>query len=239
MNERKDNIYIYLWEELNTVYIGRTIDPKRRHRQHKNRERERTYQFSSKYGIEHPPMIILEENLSINNGVEREKYWIKYYKENKQYIVLNKSNGGELGSLGDSNEEKRKEYLREYYRNNKEKYIESGRKYRQNHLEKIRERNRIRYYKKHLKHDPLTEEEKKKKQKEYYEKNKNRIKERYQKNKDKIKDYQKEYREKNAEKYKEYKKNHKEKTAKYHNKYRETHKEQIRNYNKKYRENHK
>ena len=162
--DRKDFIYVYIWEELNTIYIGRTIDPKRRHRQHRSKEKEKTYQFSSKYGIEHPPMIILEENLSIEKGVEREKYWIEYYKENKQYKVLNKSNGGELGSLGESNEEKRKKYLKEYYQKNKEKYIERGKKYRKEHAKELREKNRIRslkrYYKNHKPYKPLSEEEK-------------------------------------------------------------------------------
>lgn len=181
MDKRKDSIYIYIWEELNTIYIGRTIDPKRRHRQHKNRERERTYQFSSKHGVQHPPMIILEENLSVEEGVEREKYWIKYYKKNKQCVVLNKSNGGELGSLGESNEEKRKEYLRQYYLNNKKKYNESNKKYREKNKEEIKIKDRIR-------------------NKQYYQNNKEkcnqRKKEYYLKNKKRINEYQKQYREK-------------------------------------------
>lgn len=188
MSERKDNIYIYIWEELNTIYIGRTIDPKRRHRQHKNRERERTYQFSSKYGVEHPPMIILETNLSVDSGVKREKYWIQYYKENTQYIVLNKSCGGELGSLVESNEEKRKEYLKKYYQNNKEKYRERERKYRQEHLEEIREKDRKRYYKNRTPYKPLSEEEKKIRKKESKKKYRNTHKE-------EIKKYNKTYRE--------------------------------------------
>ena len=188
MSERKDNIYIYIWEELNTIYIGRTIDPKRRHRQHRSRERERTYQFSSKYGVKHPSMIILETNLSIDNGIERERYWIDYYRKNTQYNVLNKSYGGELGSLGESNDEKRKQYLKEYYQKNKEKYRESERKYRQKHLEKVREKDRIRYYKNKTPRRLLTEEEKKIKSKEYKKKYR-------ETHKDKIRTYNKLYRE--------------------------------------------
>ena len=43
MKENRDNIYIYLWEEFNTIYIGRTVNPKGRHYAHKTRESERTF----------------------------------------------------------------------------------------------------------------------------------------------------------------------------------------------------
>ena len=42
MKENRDNIYIYIWEKFNTIYIGRTVNPKGRHSQHKTREREKT-----------------------------------------------------------------------------------------------------------------------------------------------------------------------------------------------------
>ena len=66
MKENRDNIYIYIWEELNTVYIGRTVNPKGRHYQHKHRESEKTYQFSSENHVEHPKMTILENDLSLD-----------------------------------------------------------------------------------------------------------------------------------------------------------------------------
>ena len=52
---------------------------------------------------------------------------------------------------------------------------------------------------------------KKQYQKEYYEKNKDKIKEYYEKNKDKIKEVKKEYREKNKDKIKEYYEKNKDK----------------------------
>lgn len=39
MEEKFDNIYIYLWEEFDTIYVGRTKNPKSRHYAHKTRER--------------------------------------------------------------------------------------------------------------------------------------------------------------------------------------------------------
>ena len=82
MEGKFDSIYIYLWEEFNTVYVGRTINPKGRHYQHKHRETELTYKFSSEHHVEHPKMIIIENDLTIEEGVEREKYWINEYREN-------------------------------------------------------------------------------------------------------------------------------------------------------------
>ena len=110
MKDKLDSIYIYIWEEFNTIYIGRTVNPKGRHYAHKNRESERTYQFSSEHGVEHPPMIIIENDLTLEEGVEREKYWINYYREDGRYEVLNKTNGGEIGGqLSTLTEEEKKE----------------------------------------------------------------------------------------------------------------------------------
>ena len=97
MSNKRDNIYIYLWEEFNTVYVGRTVNPKSRHYQHRHIPTEKTYQFSSEHGVEHPKMIIIENDLSIEEGIEREKYWINEYRENSPYNVLNKTKGGEVG----------------------------------------------------------------------------------------------------------------------------------------------
>ena len=98
--EKRDNIYIYLWEEFNTIYIGRTIRPKSRHYQHRHIITDTTYKFSSEHHVEHPKMIIIENDLTVEEGIEREKYWIEYYRNETQYNVLNKTKGGETGTSG-------------------------------------------------------------------------------------------------------------------------------------------
>ena len=98
MEEKVDNIYIYLWEELNTVYIGRTKNLKVRNSQHKNRKTEKTYKFSAENNVEHPNMVILEKGLTISEGVEREKYWIEHYRNETNYNVLNIRQGGQIGN---------------------------------------------------------------------------------------------------------------------------------------------
>ena len=109
MEGKFDSIYIYLWEEFNTVYVGRTINPKERHRAHKNRDTELTYKFSSEHHVEHPKMIIIENGLTIDDGKEREKYWINEYRENSPYIVLNKTKGGEIGGITKLTDEEREQ----------------------------------------------------------------------------------------------------------------------------------
>lgn len=210
MDKKRDNIYIYLWEEFNTVYVGRTVNPKGRHYQHKHREKERTYKFSSEHHVEHPKMIIIENNLSIEEGVEREKYWINYYKNESNYDVLNKSKGGQVGhekiytdeelkehqkEYREKNKENRKIKKKEYYQRNKEKIIEKQKKYYNNNKEKILEKNRN-YYQEN-------KEAKKEKQKLYTINNKEKIRERQKKyydlHKEDIENYRKKYREEHRE----------------------------------------
>jgi hypothetical protein len=185
MTQKKDNIYIYLWEEFNTIYIGRTVNPKSRHYQHKHRENESTYTFSSEHHVEHPKMIIIENDLTIEEGIEREKYWIEYYRKNSCYLVLNKSCGGQIVRNHKYTKEELKEHRKKYYEKNKERL----KKYQKQHYE-----------------------ENKDKAKEYYEKNRSYISERrkdydkmyYEKNKENIKKYRdlhKEERRANSKKY--------------------------------------
>ena len=146
MDERRDNIYVYLWKELNTIYVGRTVNPKSRHYQHRHIPTERTYQFSSEHHVDHPKMIIIENDLTVEEGLEREKYWINEYRENSTYEVLNKTCGGQVGELSTlTDEEKKKErneYMKEYKKRNKIKTKELDRKYRETHKEEIRELNK-------------------------------------------------------------------------------------------------
>lgn len=231
MKENRDNIYIYLWEEFNTVYIGRTVNPKGRHYQHKHRESERTYQFSSEHHVEHPKMIIIENDLSIEDGVEREKYWINYYRNESGYYVLNKSRGGQIGGqlkpLALTDEEKKersKQYKREYNKVHKEE----RKIYNASH----REQRRI-YYEKN-------KEKIKEAQKRYYEEHKNEMLKKRNINKEYLREYWKEYKEKNDEKIKEKDRKryilNREKRLEYGKKYREEHREELLAKRRAYRE---
>lgn len=199
MDKKSDNIYIYLWEEFNTIYVGRTINPKSRHYTHRHREAERTYQFSSEHHVEHPKMIIIESDLTIEEGVEREKYWINYYKNNTNYNVLNKSEGGQRGrqrnKLSDEEREKRRKIslnksMKKYKEENKEKLIEYRKVYYQQNKEKFYEnrKDKVKEY-----------------QGKYYRENQDKIKKYREEHNEKIREYRKKYYINNKEKFKKVK----------------------------------
>lgn len=186
MSNKKDNIYIYVWEEFNTIYIGRTVNPKSRHQAHRTRSTERTYKFSSEHGVEHPKMIIIENDLSVEEGVERERYWINEYRNNSYYNVLNKTPGGEVGNVGNKilTEEERLQNNREcskrHYHNNREKELAKNKKYCELHHQE-----RCAYFKEYKKE-----------------------------HKEEIKAYQESIKERRAEYMREYRKLHNEKINK-------------------------
>ena len=149
MKDKVDNIYIYLWEEFNTVYIGRTKNLKVRNSQHKHRESERTYKFSSEHHVEHPNMIVLETDLTIAEGVEREKFWIDHYRNETNYNVLNIRKGGEVGNQHRIyTDEERIEHKKNYYIKNREKRIAYQKKYNSKNKEKIKDYQKE-YFDKH------------------------------------------------------------------------------------------
>ena len=222
MERKKYNIYIYIWKNLNTVYIGRTINPKSRHYQHTHRPTDNVYKFSVEHGVEHPKMVIIENDLTIEEGVEREKYWIKEYRENSIYNVLNKSKGGSIGNMSSmTNEEReiRKEIQKEKARKrtkdwtklHKEEKKEYDKLYRQSHKEEIKERIKI-WRETH-------KEEKKEYDKLYRQSHKEEIKRYKDINKEKLDKQNKEYRDANREernrKQKEYYQKHKERYREY------------------------
>ena len=120
------------------------------------------------------------------------------------------------------NNEKIKEYYKEYYQKNKERLREKRKEYYKEYYQKNKERLR---------------EKKKEYLKEYYQKNKERLRE-------KKKEYLKEYRKENKEKFKNYNKKYYEKNKeakilrilKWREKNKEKVKERTRKYNKENRE---
>lgn len=101
-------VYIYEYSDLNSFYVGRTNNIKRRHRQHCNgyghKDGSRTYdivyKFAQDNGVEIPEPIILEEKLTAEQSQEREDYWKRYYTD-KGLKCLNKATTGiGKGSLG-------------------------------------------------------------------------------------------------------------------------------------------
>lgn len=98
---QKDCVYAYIFEELKYVYVGRTLLEriKQRDKEHFSKNKnEVTYRFIIEHNIEKVPMKILEQNITVKEGIEKEKYWAKFYKK-LGYQLINSRPCGGVGSL--------------------------------------------------------------------------------------------------------------------------------------------
>lgn len=122
LTDKNDSVYKYYWEETNAIYIGRTLISQQKDRinNHRTSEKDTVFKYAKENGLEVPQMEIIEENITPIEGLEREDYWVNYYKE-KGYNVLNKAKTGVgSGSLGAINSGKW----------NKKTVFEEGKKYK-------------------------------------------------------------------------------------------------------------
>lgn len=100
-HERKiDNVYVYFFEESNSIYVGRTIDVKSRDLEHRRKEGKSSVRlFSEENNVSIPPIKVLESNLTVEEGAEREKYWLDHYKDSG-FNIINKAPAGSIGNPG-------------------------------------------------------------------------------------------------------------------------------------------
>lgn len=95
-----DCVYAYVFEEYKTVYVGRTIRKEERDKEHIfGIKKDSVANFAKNNNISVPIMRIIEDNLTLEEGKEKEKFWIEEYKKNG-FTLLNKTNGGESGKIG-------------------------------------------------------------------------------------------------------------------------------------------
>ncbi len=97
--DRINYIYLYLFEEQKTFYVGETFHGSQRHNEHLRRGP--VFNFAKENGIEIPKPIILEDNLNRLNEVRRQEHYWKLHYISLGYNTLNKGKTGEhCGSLG-------------------------------------------------------------------------------------------------------------------------------------------
>ena len=99
--DKIDCVYAYEFPDFNAVYVGRTLIKRK-----KDRDREHLYvrndavvKFAIKHKVEVPSPKYLEDKLTIQEGVEKECWWVDKYKE-MGWNVLNRAKGGSIGGLG-------------------------------------------------------------------------------------------------------------------------------------------
>ena len=98
-----DSVYVYVFEDTKTAYVGRTLirRQKKRDKEHIfNLDNDNVARYAKIHHIPVPPMQILETNLTLEEGLDREDYWRKWY-EQQGYKMLNRlATGIGKGSLG-------------------------------------------------------------------------------------------------------------------------------------------
>ena len=101
-------VYVYIDETNKTVYVGLTVDPVRRHYEHssceyntsENRRMSPVYRYFSSAGKIVPNPVYVECNISVDEALIKEDYYVNYYKS-KGYNILNKAKTGLMsGSIG-------------------------------------------------------------------------------------------------------------------------------------------
>jgi hypothetical protein len=93
-----DCVYKYHFVNENAVYIGRTIYPELRDKQHRTIGKDSVNRFAKEHNTEIPKMEIIEDKLTIIEGAKREAYWEKYYRING-FSMINVQPCGSLGLM--------------------------------------------------------------------------------------------------------------------------------------------
>ena len=103
IKDKIDSVYVYVFEDTKAAYVGRTLmrRQKTRDKEHIfNQDSDNVARYAKRHHVPVPPMTILETDLTLKEGLEREDYWRKWYKQ-QGYTMLNKSATGiGKGSLG-------------------------------------------------------------------------------------------------------------------------------------------
>ena len=95
-------VYAYEFKDLNSVYVGRTLDIKRRHREHAKNEKDSVFKFIKKNNRKLPEVKILEQNLTAENSQIQENFWLEDYLRHKWDVINISSTGLNKSSLGGS-----------------------------------------------------------------------------------------------------------------------------------------
>lgn len=102
----RDNVYAYVFSEYNSIYIGRTVNISIRDNRHHTDERSTVNRFAKQNNTCIPKMTILESGLTLEDGLEKEDYYVNKYRSDG-WNVLNKAKTGKRsGAIGCLNSHK-------------------------------------------------------------------------------------------------------------------------------------
>lgn len=102
LTDKIDSVYKYYFKETNSIYIGRTLMKRQKERdsEHIFNIKDTVHKYAKENGLAVPPMEVIEDNLTLEEGLKREDYWVNYYK-GRGYNVINVAKTGKgSGSIG-------------------------------------------------------------------------------------------------------------------------------------------
>ncbi len=106
VKDKIDSVYVYIFEDTKVAYVGRTLIRRQKKRDNEhifNQDSDNVARYAKKHHIPVPPMMILEPELTLEEGQAREDYWRKWYEQHG-YTMLNRSatgiGKGSLGAIG-------------------------------------------------------------------------------------------------------------------------------------------
>ena len=98
--DKIDNVYVYIFLEQHAVYVGRTVNPSSRDKSHRENNKSSVFRFAKNNCIDIPQMTILEQGLTLDEGLEKEdSYRMKYQDDGWTILNIAKTGIGS-GSLG-------------------------------------------------------------------------------------------------------------------------------------------
>lgn len=99
-NDKIDCVYAYEFKDYHSVYVGRTLMRRIQERdfEHIFTESDAVVLFAREHGLPTPPMKILEDNLTLKEGTEKEGYYLELYR-NDGWNILNRAKTGGIGLL--------------------------------------------------------------------------------------------------------------------------------------------
>lgn len=94
-SDKIDSVYVYVFDTLNAAYIGRALmrRQKKRDNEHLFNEADAVARFAKEHDCPVPSMHILEENLTLEEGLKQEDFWRNEYLQ-QGYTILNKAATG-------------------------------------------------------------------------------------------------------------------------------------------------
>ena len=95
-----DNVYAFIFTELNSVYIGRSINVNNREKQHNTNKKSSVYKFAQQNNVSIPQITLLEIKLNLDEGREKEHYYVTKYKQEGWNVLNRAKTGKNCGSLG-------------------------------------------------------------------------------------------------------------------------------------------